>query len=148
MNEVITKRIFNAGIATVYRAWTGPEHLKNWWGPHGFTNTFLQFDLRPGGKWRLVMHGPDGNDYQSEMVFEDIVTNKMLAFSYTINHKIKVEASFEEAEKNATLVCFKMIFYNEEEFAALKDFMTEKNEENLDRLEKELNQMKLLYAEE
>ena len=142
MNEVITKRIFDTGIATVYRAWTEPGHLKNWWGPHGFTNTFLEFDFRPGGKWRLVMHGPDGSDYQSEIVFEDIVPNKMLAFSYMDNHKIRVETTFEEAEKNSTLVCFKMIFYNEEEFAALNNFMAEKNEENFARLETELNKMK------
>jgi uncharacterized protein YndB with AHSA1/START domain len=34
----------------VYQAWTNPNHLKNWWGPNGFTNTFNEFDLRPGGK--------------------------------------------------------------------------------------------------
>lgn len=142
MNEVITKRSFDAGIQTVYRAWTEPEHLKNWWGPNGFTNTILEFDLRPGGKWKLVMHGPDGNDYNSEIVFEEIVPFKMLAFSYVSNHKIKVEATFEKEESDSTGVCFKMIFYNKEEFAALKNFMSEKNGENFDRLEMELNKMK------
>lgn len=34
-------------------------HLKNWWGPDGFTNTFHEFNLRPNGKWILTMHGPE-----------------------------------------------------------------------------------------
>jgi uncharacterized protein YndB with AHSA1/START domain len=142
MNEVITKRIFDAGIEAVYRTWTEPVHLKNWWGPNGFTNTFLEFDLRPGGKWQLIMHGPDGKDYNSEMIFEDVVPNTMLAFSYTISHKIRAEATFEKAGGHTTLVCFKMLFYNEEEFAALGNFMAKKNEENFDRLAIEVNKMK------
>ncbi|MES2848613.1 MAG: SRPBCC domain-containing protein [Bacteroidota bacterium] len=148
MKEIVSKRLLDAGNDTVYRAWSDPGHLKNWWGPHGFTNTFTEFDLRPGGKWSLVMHGPDGKDYQSEIIFEDIVPGVMLAFSYVINHKIRVEAIFEAITQSKTLVCFKMIFYNEEEFANLKNFMAEKNEENLDRLENELSKMKLLYAHE
>lgn len=142
MNEVVTTREFRVDLQTAYRAWTEPEHLQNWWGPHGFTNTFLEFDLRSGGKWRLVMHSPDGKDYNSEMLFEDIVPEKKLAFSYTINHKIRVETTFEETSSISTLVCFKMIFYNDEEFETLKNFMAEKNEENFDRLQLELQKMK------
>ena len=49
-------RVFDAPRERVFRAWTDPEHLKQWWGPKGFTNTFHEFDMRPGGHWRFVMH--------------------------------------------------------------------------------------------
>lgn len=143
MNEIVTKRIFDTDLSTVYRACTGPDHLKNWWGPHGFTNTFIEFDLRPGGKWKLVMHGDDGNDYPVEIIFEEIVPEKMLAFSYVLNHQIRVEIAFGDKGENSTAVNFKMIFYSKEEFAMLGAFMAEKNNENLDRLENELYKMKL-----
>ena len=47
---------------------------KQWWGPNGFTNTFHEFDLRPGGAWRFIMHGPDGTDYPNESVFVEVVS--------------------------------------------------------------------------
>lgn len=46
--EIVTSRIVNAPRELVFRAWTEPEHLKNWWGTAGFTNTFQEFDFRVG----------------------------------------------------------------------------------------------------
>ncbi|MGB5026600.1 MAG: SRPBCC domain-containing protein, partial [Saprospiraceae bacterium] len=57
--EIVSSRIFSAHRELVFRAWSEPNHLKNWWGPAGFTNTFNEFDFRVGGKWRFIMHGPD-----------------------------------------------------------------------------------------
>lgn len=49
----------------MFAAFTDPKHLARWWGSNGFTTTTLSFDMRPGGVWRFVMHGPDGRDYQN-----------------------------------------------------------------------------------
>jgi uncharacterized protein YndB with AHSA1/START domain len=57
---LIATRIFDAPRAPVFEAWTDPTRLAQWWGPYGFTTTTRAFDLRPGGVWRFVMHGPDG----------------------------------------------------------------------------------------
>lgn len=64
--QIVTTRTVNAPITQVFKAWTDPEHLKNWWGPKGFTNTFIEHDLRPGGKWRYIMHGPKAGNYKNE----------------------------------------------------------------------------------
>lgn len=56
--EIVSSRIFTSPRELVFKAWSDPDHLKNWWGPAGFTNTFEAFDFRPGGRWRFVMHGP------------------------------------------------------------------------------------------
>ncbi|MHC5832643.1 MAG: SRPBCC domain-containing protein, partial [Nostoc sp.] len=44
----------------MFQAWTDPKHIAQWWGPKGFTTRVIEMDLRPGGKWRYVMTGPDG----------------------------------------------------------------------------------------
>lgn len=77
--EIVSSRVVQAPGALVYRAWTQPDHLKNWWGPAGFTNTFREFDLRVGGKWSFVMHGPDKGNYANECAFIKIEEPSLLA---------------------------------------------------------------------
>src|SRR4051794_34340238 len=61
--EIVATRIFEAPRELVFTMWTDREHVAKWWGPRGFTNTIHEMDVRPGGTWRFVMHGPDGTDY-------------------------------------------------------------------------------------
>ena len=49
-SQIYSSRIIDAPIEKVYEAFANPSHLKNWWGPHGFTNTIHEFDLQPDGK--------------------------------------------------------------------------------------------------
>ena len=62
--EIVSTRVLDAPRELVFRAFSDPDLLARWWGPEGFTNTFHEFDLRPDGAWRFVMHGPDGTDYR------------------------------------------------------------------------------------
>ena len=61
--EIVSSRIVNASRELVFLAWANPNHLKNWWGPAGFTNTFNEFDFRVGGRWKFIMHGPEKGNY-------------------------------------------------------------------------------------
>ncbi|QYO66805.1 SRPBCC family protein [Leptolyngbya sp. 7M] len=61
--EIALTRVFDFPREVVWEAWTDPDGISNWWGPNGFTTTTKSMDLRPGGKWIHVMHGPDGVDY-------------------------------------------------------------------------------------
>ena len=61
---IVGTREYDAPRDLVFAAFTDPSHLAQWWGPNGFKTTTLSFDMRPGGVWRFVMHGPDGRDYQ------------------------------------------------------------------------------------
>lgn len=56
--EIIITRIVNAPLARVWQMFTQAEHIDKWWGPNGFTNTTFEMDVRPGGLWRYIMHGP------------------------------------------------------------------------------------------
>jgi uncharacterized protein YndB with AHSA1/START domain len=71
--EIVSTRVFDAPRERVFRAFSDPSLLVRWWGPKDFTNMFHEFDLRPGGAWRFVMHGPDGTDYQTAKEFIEVV---------------------------------------------------------------------------
>jgi uncharacterized protein YndB with AHSA1/START domain len=75
---IVSTRVFHAPRRMVYRAFADPKHVVHWWGPHGFTTTVLEMDLRTGGKWRIVMHGPDGANYPNEMTFTAVVPNERI----------------------------------------------------------------------
>jgi uncharacterized protein YndB with AHSA1/START domain len=79
---IVTTRVFDAPRELVFAAWSDPEHLAQWWGPNGFTTTTHAFDMRPGGVWRFVMHGPDGRDYQNRITYEEIVAPERLVYSH------------------------------------------------------------------
>jgi uncharacterized protein YndB with AHSA1/START domain len=79
---IVTTRMFDAPRELVFEAWTDPKHLVQWWGPNGFTTTIRAIDVRPGGVWRFVMHGPDGVDYENRIVYEEIVKPERLVYSH------------------------------------------------------------------
>lgn len=72
--EIILTRIFNAPRDLVFKVWTEPQHIAQWWGPKGFTTKVTEMDLRPGGKWRYVMIGPDGAEYPAKGVFREVIS--------------------------------------------------------------------------
>jgi uncharacterized protein YndB with AHSA1/START domain len=80
--SIIGTREFDAPRELVFSAWTDPKHLAQWWGPNGFTTTTYSFDLRPGGVWRFVMHGPDGRDYQNRITFDEIVPPERIVYRH------------------------------------------------------------------
>src|SRR5450631_188479 len=81
--EIVITRVFDAPRELVFKAWTDPKHLVHWWGPNGFTNTFHEVDIRPGGVWRFTMHGPDGVDYPNRIVFEEIVKPERIVYAHS-----------------------------------------------------------------
>jgi uncharacterized protein YndB with AHSA1/START domain len=138
---IVSSRVVSAPAEMVFKAWTDPRYLERWWGPTGFTNTFKEFDLRPGGKWSFIMHGPDKGNYANECVFIKIERPTLIAWYRLSKPIFKVVASFEEIAIDRTKVTFKMLFETAKECNKVKGFAPAKNEENLDRLERELHNM-------
>lgn len=96
--EIVTTRIFDAPRDLVWQAWSEPQHLRHWWGPKGFRNTFETFEFKPGGLWHLTMHGPDGTDYPNEWVFVEIVPPSLIVLDHMFAPKFRVTATFEELD--------------------------------------------------
>jgi uncharacterized protein YndB with AHSA1/START domain len=76
------ERVFDAPRELVFDVWTDPKHVAEWWGPSGFTNTVQEMDLRPGGVWRFVMHGPDGVDYPNRIQFVEVERPSRLVYDH------------------------------------------------------------------
>ena len=139
--EILSSRIINSPVEMVYQAFENPNHLKNWWGPEGFTNTIHEFDLRVGGNWILTMDGPEKGNYENSSVFKTVLPNKLISWERKSQPLFDMEIAFEKLEENKTQISFKMIFATAEECEKMRKFVEPKNEENFDRLEKELKTM-------
>jgi len=74
-------RILNAPRDVVFKAWTDPAQLAQWWSPHGFTRSVSELDVRPGGAMRTEMRGPDGAAYPDRGVFHEVVPPERLVFT-------------------------------------------------------------------
>lgn len=138
--EIVTTRVLNAPRDLVFKAWTDPDQLVQWWGPKGFTNSFHELDMRPGGIWRFVMHGPDGVDYQNKSVFVEVVNHERIVFDHVSGPRFQVVATFAEQAGKTTLT-FRMRFESAAECDKVKAFAVEGNEQNFDRLEAQLAKM-------
>ncbi|MEN9908171.1 MAG: hypothetical protein RLZZ540_1320 [Bacteroidota bacterium] len=139
--EIVTSRVLNHARELVYRAWSEPEHLKIWWGPNGFTNTFNEFNFKVGGKWSFIMHDPDKGNYPNECEFIKIEKPSLIAWKRHSKPLFQVVVTFEEIATEKTNVVFKQLFNTAEECNKIKKFVIDKNEENFDRLEEELKKM-------
>lgn len=58
--EIVTTRVFDAPRDLVFEAHTSCEHLSHWWGPRKYEVASCEIDFRPGGAWRIVLRGPEG----------------------------------------------------------------------------------------
>ena len=101
--EVEIVRLFNAPRALVWQAWTDPKHMAQWFGPNGFTSSVPELNVRAGGALRIVMHGPDGNDYPMRGVFTEVRAPERLVFTNIAidkdgNHLLEGETTVTFAE--------------------------------------------------
>ena len=88
--EIVIARLIDAPRTRVFDAWTDPQQVVQWWGPRGFTTTTHKMEVRPGGVWRFVMHGPDGRDYQNKIVFIEVLKPERLVYRHAGEDEIAV----------------------------------------------------------
>jgi uncharacterized protein YndB with AHSA1/START domain len=81
-NHLRIERTLPAPRSAVYRAFTDPSRMLQWFGPHGFVATFVDLDVRVGGAWRGGMRGPDGKELIASGVYREIVADERLVFTY------------------------------------------------------------------
>lgn len=81
-HEIRITRLYNAPVALVWDAWTDLKQVAQWWGPRGFTITTTSKDLRPGGTWEYIMHGPDGKDWPNFTRYHEVVPQKRLVYDH------------------------------------------------------------------
>jgi uncharacterized protein YndB with AHSA1/START domain len=134
----VHSRLVDATPEQVFAAFARPERLARWWGPDGFTSTFEEFDLRPGGSWRFVMHGPDGTDHSNTNVFRVVdPPNRVEVEHVSADHHFVLRITF--ARQGAqTIVGWEQVFDTVEHKELVAPWVEPANEQNLDRLQREV----------
>ena len=100
--RMVVTRVFDAPRELVWKAWTDPKYVMQWWGPKDFTSLFCEMDFRVGGKFLCCMRAPDGQEFWnggeyheivplekivSSMYFSDPQGNKVEPAQYGIEHE-------------------------------------------------------------
>lgn len=139
--EITSSRIIPETRERVFAAWAEPKTLARWWGPKGFRNSFERFDFRPGGEWRFVMHGPDGTDYKNHSIFLAVREPEEIVFDHVSGPRFTSYNRFE-ANPLGTQVQMRMLFETAEQCDRVREYILPANEENFDRLEAVLAEMR------
>src|SRR5260370_24592404 len=105
-NELTMTRIFDAPRDLVFKAWTAPEHMMNWFCPNGFTLPVCEMDFRVGGRLRLCMRASDGNEHWLRGVYREIVPVELIVFTGTMEHdgnEVLTTVTFDDQENKTRL---------------------------------------------
>ncbi len=78
--ELEITRVFNGSPDLLYRLWTDPKYLSQWWGIAGSTIPVCEMDVRPGGRWLIHMRTADGTIYPHSYVYVELVENQRIVF--------------------------------------------------------------------
>jgi uncharacterized protein YndB with AHSA1/START domain len=147
--EIVISREFNAPRELVWEAMVNPEHVVQWWGPRGFTTTIEEMDVRPGGVWKHVMHGPDGVNYPNHSVFREVAKPERIVYSHGGAREggpgvsFVATWTFDAVAAGRTRVTIRMVFPS----AADRDFVVrefgaiEGGQQTLERLAEHLPRM-------
>jgi uncharacterized protein YndB with AHSA1/START domain len=73
--------VLDAPRELVFKAWTHPKHVAQWWGPNGFTSPLCEVDARAGGAIRIDMRGPDGRVYPMMGTFTEVIEPERIVFT-------------------------------------------------------------------
>ena len=104
--ELVITRIIDAPRDLVFKAWTDPKRVAQWWGPRYFTNPVCELDARPGGAILIHMRGPDGVIYPMKGTFQEIMEPEKLVFT---------ASALEEEEGNPLLESLTIVTFAEHE---------------------------------
>ncbi|MEP7285198.1 MAG: SRPBCC family protein [Chloroflexota bacterium] len=112
--EVVMTRIFDAPRDLVFKVYTQPEHIPQWWGPKYLTTIVEKMDVKAGGLWRFVQRDPEENEFAFHGVYHGIESPERIIstfeFEGTPGHVVLETASFEALPDGRTNVIVSSVF--------------------------------------
>jgi uncharacterized protein YndB with AHSA1/START domain len=121
----------------VFEAFARPELLACWGGPSGFSNTFEVFEFRAGGRWKFVMHGPDGSNHANESVFLKLDAPSTLVIHHVSPPRYVLTVTLGTHERG-TVISWAQEFEGSAVATRIRQIVEPANEQNLDRLQSAL----------
>jgi uncharacterized protein YndB with AHSA1/START domain len=129
-----TRRILPHTPQQVFEAFARPELLARWWGPSGFTNTFEVFEFKPGGRWKFMMHGPNGAQFPNESVFLELDAPSRVVIHHVSSPRYQLTVTLT-AHDGGTAITWSQEFEDAAVAARIRHIVEPANEQNLDRLQ-------------
>jgi uncharacterized glyoxalase superfamily protein PhnB/uncharacterized protein YndB with AHSA1/START domain len=143
-NQLIHTRLLNASRELVWEVWTSPQHLKEWWGPEGFTITNKSMEVKPGRDWNFIMHG-FGQDFDNRIRYMDVVKPSLLTYQHgdpggTLSFMVYI--TFEEVPGDKTFLTVRSVFESAEVIAEMdrKVNAIESGKQTINKMETYVNQ--------
>ena len=145
--EIVMTRVFDAPRELVFTALTTPELLKRWFGPHGWTLTECEVDLRVGGAWRFLSKGPDGRTMGMRGVYREIVPPERIQYTESFDEWAEqgsalITTTLAERDGRTTLTCVSLAPSREVRDAVIRTGMEHGAAETYDRLADTLHSLR------
>jgi uncharacterized protein YndB with AHSA1/START domain len=141
--EMVMTRVFDAPRDLVFEAHTSCEHMSNWWGPRRYEVVGCEIDFRPGGTWRIVHRGPDGNEIAFHGEYREIVRPERIVWTFGFDGMPGDPGPetmvFEEHDGRTTLTTTSVFGSIEERDGALESGMESGAIETYERLDEYLD---------
>lgn len=141
-NRLIHTRLLDAPRELVWEVWTNPDHIKEWWGPDGFSLTTKSMTVAQGDCWDFIMHGM-GQDWDNLITYTEVIKPSRLSYKHSgakdDAYNFTVTVLFEELE-GKTLLTMQSTFQSKEIIDELnrKVHAIEGGKQTLNRLENHL----------
>ncbi|MGH2752893.1 MAG: SRPBCC family protein [Actinomycetota bacterium] len=144
--EIVMTREFDAPRALVFQAHTSCEHMSRWWGPRKYEIVSCDIDFRPGGKWRIVHRGPDGDEYAFRGEYREIVPPERIVWTFEFEGfpgNVTVETmTLDEYDGKTTFTATSVYDTVDQRDAMLQSGMEEGATETMERLDEYLKVLK------
>ncbi len=134
---ILMTRVFDAPRELVFKTCTDPNLIPQWWGPEKFATTVEKMEMRKGGLWRFVQHGPDGGEYAFNGVYHECLSPERLVYTFEWEgmpgHVLLETVKFEEYEGKTKMAVTSVFQTVEDRDWMLKSGMEEGSVETWDR---------------
>ena len=144
--EIVMTRVFDAPRELVFEAHSSCEHLSNWWGPRKYEFASCEIDFRPGGGWRIVHRGPEGDEHGFRGEFREILRPERIVWTFEYEGmpgQISVETFTLEEHDGKTMVTARSVLDTvEDRDGMLESGMESGAAESYDRLDEYLEVLK------
>ena len=138
--ELVMTRVFDAPRELVFKAFTDPELIPQWWGPARYTTKIDILEARPGGRWRFIQRDDKGNEHSFHGVFHEIVPAEQIIYTFEYEgipgHHVLLETITFEDLNGKTRIIDQSVFQSvEDRDGMLQDGMEGGADESMDRLD-------------
>jgi uncharacterized protein YndB with AHSA1/START domain len=144
--EIVSTRVFDAPRDLVFEAHTSCEHMSRWWGPRKYEFASCEMDFRPGGAWRIVHRGPEGEIPAFRGEFREIVPPERIMWTFEWEgmpgHVSVGTLELEEQDGKTTITSTSVFDSVEDRDGMLQSGMEEGAVETYDRLDEYLETLK------